>query len=166
MKKLMTLALALGVCTGLSAFAQDTMKSDPDMKSDKMADQKADKKADKAKAKADKAAAKVVTVAGIVTDPMCAKSGDKKKMMDSDCAKKCAADGKWAFVSDKDGQVWNIDNPDEVKGHEGHHVKLTGHADKSAMTFHVEKVAMLSQKTSGAKHKKKAEKKMDATSGR
>src|SRR5437763_1937934 len=81
-----------------------------------------DKKADAAKSDMGKA----VTVAGIVTDPMCAKSGDKAKMMDSDCAKKCAADGKLAFVADSDGKVWSVTNPEALKGHEGHHVMLKG----------------------------------------
>ena len=60
----------------------------------------ADKKADAKTVKM----GKQVTVAGIVTDPMCAKSGDKAKMMDSDCAKKCMKDGKMAdYCKGKDG---------------------------------------------------------------
>jgi hypothetical protein len=43
-------------------------------------------------------------------------------------------DGK-TFVSDKDGKSWTIDNPDAVKGHEGHHVTLKAHvsADKNSV---------------------------------
>ncbi len=36
---------------------------------------------------------------------------------------KVSDDGK-SFVSDKDGKSYTIDNPDAVKGHEGHHVTL------------------------------------------
>ena len=45
---------------------------------------------------------------------------------------KISDDGK-SFVNDKDSKSWTIQNPDAVKGHEGHHVTLTAHvyADKS-----------------------------------
>lgn len=39
---------------------------------------------------------------------------------------KISEDGK-TFVSDKDGKSWTINNPDAVKGHEGHHVTLKAH---------------------------------------
>src|ERR1035437_9184815 len=38
---------------------------------------------------------------------------------------KISDDGK-TFVSDKDGKSWTINNPDAVKGHEGHHVTQNG----------------------------------------
>jgi len=54
------------------------------------------------------------------------------------------------LVTDKDQKVVPIDNPDAVKGHEGHHVQVTGKMDNG--TLHVDKVTMLSQKggTGGA----------------
>jgi hypothetical protein len=60
--------------------------------------------------------------------------------MKSDTAKathvtgKISDDGK-TFVSDKDGKSWTINNPDAVKGHEGHHVTLKAHvsADNSSV---------------------------------
>jgi hypothetical protein len=94
---------------------------------------------------------KEVKVTGIVTDPACAASGDKAKMTDEACAKKCMEDGKAAFVNDKDGSVWAISNPEAIKGHEGHHVTLKGHANATDKTFHVMSVAM-------AKEKKEAKK--------
>lgn len=36
-------------------------------------------------------------------------------------------DGK--TLTDEDGKSWTIDNPDAVKGHEGHEVNLRGHVD-------------------------------------
>jgi archaellum component FlaG (FlaF/FlaG flagellin family) len=47
---------------------------------------------------------------------------------------KISDDGK-TFVSDKDGKSWTINNPDAVKGHEGHHVTLKANvnADKSSV---------------------------------
>jgi len=42
---------------------------------------------------------------------------------------------KFTFVSDKDGQSWDVMNPEELKGHEGHHVQLSAHvyADKNSI---------------------------------
>lgn len=85
---------------------------------------------------------KEVKVTGIITDPMCAKSGDKAKMADADCAKKCAKDGKYALVNDADGSVWAIENGDAVKGHEGHHVTVSGHPNADAKSIHIMKVEM------------------------
>lgn len=82
-------------------------------------------------------------ISGIVTDPMCAKSGDKAKMGDADCVKKCAKDGKLSFVADSDGKVWAIDNSDAVKGHEGHHVSVKGKPDAKAGTIHIASVEMM-----------------------
>jgi len=109
MKTLMNFALALFVTLSMSAMAQTSSAAPA-----------------KAPAKAAKttAAAKDTTKTGVITDPMCAKSGDMAKMSDAECAKKCAQDGKYAFVSGK--TVYSIDNVDAVKGHEGHKVVLTG----------------------------------------
>jgi len=46
------------------------------------------------------------------------------------------ADGdKYVFVNDKDGKSWEVMNPEELKGHEGHHVQLSAHvyADKNSI---------------------------------
>jgi hypothetical protein len=47
---------------------------------------------------------------------------------------KISDDGK-SFISDKDGKSLTINNPDAVKGHEGHHVTLKAHvsADNSSV---------------------------------
>ena len=119
MKKLMMLCMASLVMMSMGAFAKDTKKD-------------ADKKE--------------VKVHGYITDPMCAKSGDKAKFKDAECAKKCAKDGKYAFVNMPDGKVWMIENPEAVKGHEGHHVSITGHANAGASTLHVMTVSMMKDK--------------------
>lgn len=103
-----------------------------------------------------KDAKKQTTVTGIVTDAACAKSGDKAKMMDEACAKKCAENGKVAFVNDADGSVWAITNGEAVKGHEGHHVTLKGHANATDKTFHVMSAKMADKKG----EKKQAKKSM------
>jgi uncharacterized protein YxeA len=42
---------------------------------------------------------------------------------------------KYTFVSDKDGKSWEVMNPEELKGHDGHHVQLSAHvyADKNSI---------------------------------
>jgi hypothetical protein len=54
---------------------------------------------------------------------------------------KISDDGK-SFVADKDGKSWNIENPDAVKGHEGHHVILKAHPDADKMEVHVVSLKM------------------------
>ena len=84
-----------------------------------------------------------VKLTGIVTDPMCGKSGDKAMMANGECAKKCSAkDGKLAFVDTSDGTLWAIENSDVAKGHEGHTVEIAGHLNKEAGSIHVLKISM------------------------
>jgi|ERR1700722_1957342 len=54
---------------------------------------------------------------------------------------KISDDGK-SFVSDKDGKSWTIDNPDAVKGHEGHHVTLKAHVSADKNTVEVVSLKM------------------------
>jgi predicted lipoprotein with Yx(FWY)xxD motif len=54
------------------------------------------------------------------------------------------ADGdKYAFVNDKDGKSWDVMNPEELKGHEGHHVQLSAHVYSDKGQIHVMSVKML-----------------------
>jgi hypothetical protein len=79
---------------------------------------------------------------GYVTDAKCAAKGGSAAH--ADCAKKCAGMGeKLVFVSDSDKKVMNVDNQDALKGHEGHHVAVTGKVENG--TLHVDKVAMLEE---------------------
>ncbi len=54
---------------------------------------------------------------------------------------KISDDGK-TFTSDKDGKSWTIDNPDAVKGHEGHHVVLHAMLDADKGSLHVNSLKM------------------------
>jgi membrane protein implicated in regulation of membrane protease activity len=45
-------------------------------------------------------------------------------------------DGK-TVLSESDGEVWTVTNPDRVKGHEGQLVILRGQADRDENTIHV-----------------------------
>ncbi len=83
--------------------------------------------------------AKGMSWTGIITDEKCAKG---ENATNEACAKKCIErDGKAVFVDDKDGSVTPIHNVDAIKGHEGHHVKITGSMMDNAI--HVDKVGMV-----------------------
>ena len=54
------------------------------------------------------------------------------------------ADGdKYVFVNDKDGKSWDVMNPEELKGHEGHHVQLSAHVYADKNSIHIMSVKML-----------------------
>jgi hypothetical protein len=81
-------------------------------------------------------------MSGWITDAKCAaKGGD---LSNSDCAKQCAQKGeKLVFVTDEDKKVLSVENQEALKGHEGHHVSVTGKLDNG--TLHVDKVSMLEE---------------------
>jgi hypothetical protein len=86
---------------------------------------------------------KDATVAGWVTDTMCAAKGASNTH--ADCVKKCVKGGaKVALVADSDQKVYTVENPDALSGHEGHHVEVKGHVDGDKI--HVESAKMLDQK--------------------
>ena len=94
----------------------------------------------------DKGTGKAQKISGYVTDAKCAAAkGDATASADhAACAKKCIEGGEKAvFVTDKDHKILAIDNQDAVKGHEGHHVRVTGHV--SGDSLHVDSLAMLKQ---------------------
>jgi len=87
--------------------------------------------------------AKSKTISGWITDEKCA-SAKGTEASHVDCAKKCIGSGVPAvFVTDKNKTILKIDNQDAVKGHEGHHVKVTGTV--TGDTLHIDSVAMLKQ---------------------
>jgi hypothetical protein len=50
---------------------------------------------------------------------------------------------KTVFVNDKDGKSWDVMNPEESKGHEGHHVQLSAHVYADKNSIHIMSVKML-----------------------
>jgi hypothetical protein len=83
---------------------------------------------------------KSATVNGWVSDDKCGAKGANDKA--EACTKKCLAAGaKMVIVTDKDQKVLMVDNPDALKGHEGHHIAVTGHMGKDSI--HVESAKML-----------------------
>ena len=85
-------------------------------------------------------AADTTTVNGYVSDSMCgAKGADASHAA---CMTKCLGKGaKAVIVTDGDSKVLNVENPDVLKGHEGHHVAVTGHVTGDSV--HIESVKML-----------------------
>jgi hypothetical protein len=67
-------------------------------------------------------------------------------------------DGK-SFTSDKDNKTWSIMNPEAVKGHEGHHVRLEAHVYPDKEAVHVMGVKMLGEKSSESKSSDKSDSK-------
>jgi hypothetical protein len=62
--------------------------------------------------------------------------------------------GKTTFVNDKDKQSWEISNPDAVKGHEGHHVKVKAKLDEANHSLTVDSLKMMKEsKQSGEQQK-------------
>ena len=83
---------------------------------------------------------KSTTVNGWVTDAKCGAKGANAG--GEACTKKCLAAGeKMVFVTDKDQKVLTVDNPDALKGHEGHHVAATGSVKGDSI--HVDSAKML-----------------------
>jgi hypothetical protein len=79
-------------------------------------------------------AAAPATVSGYISDSICGAKGAMPSH--AECMKKCLDKGaSTVIVVDDTHRVLTIDNPDTVKGHEGHHVLLTG--DVNAGTIHV-----------------------------
>jgi hypothetical protein len=80
------------------------------------------------------------TVNGYVSDNKCGVKG--ASATHAACAQKCIAGGAQAvIVTDGDQKVLTVDNPDTLKGHEGHHVAVTGTVTND--TIHVGGVKML-----------------------
>jgi hypothetical protein len=80
------------------------------------------------------------TVNGTVSDSQCGAKGASASH--AACMQKCLAKGaKAVIVTDKDQKVLTIDNPDVVKGHEGHHIAATGTV--TGDTIHIDSVKML-----------------------
>jgi hypothetical protein len=78
---------------------------------------------------------------GWVSDSKCGAKGANASH--EACTKKCVASGeKPVLVTDADGKVVAIDNPDAVKDHLGHHVEVKGSMTDSG-SVHVDSVKML-----------------------
>jgi len=85
-------------------------------------------------------AADSTTVNGTVSDSMCGVKG--ASATHAGCMTKCMSKGaKAVIVTDGDQKVLMVDNPDALKGHEGHHVAVSGQV--TGDSIHVDSVTML-----------------------
>src|SRR5258707_12893275 len=50
---------------------------------------------------------------------------------------------KITFVADKDQKSWAVENPEALKGHEGHHEQVKAHVDADKGSIHVTEVTIL-----------------------
>ena len=83
---------------------------------------------------------KTSTVKGWVSDDKCGAKGANAKA--EACTKKCLdAGAKMVVVTDGDQKVLMVDNPEALKGHEGHHVAVTG--TMKGDSIHVDSAKML-----------------------
>ena len=83
---------------------------------------------------------KSTTVNGWIADAKCGATGANAG--GEACTKKCVAAGeKMVVVTDGDQKVLMVDNPDALKGHEGHHVAVTGTVKGDSI--HVDSAKML-----------------------
>ena len=97
-------------------------------------------------AHAKEAKMKSTTLKGWVSDSKCGLKG--ASAAHASCAAKCIANGEKPVLVEGD-KIMTIDNPDAVKGHEGHYVKVKGHVEGDSV--HVMEVAMLKQPKEKAK---------------
>ena len=68
------------------------------------------------------------TVNGWVSDSKCGAKGANAGA--EACTKKCLEGGaSIVVVTDKDQKVLTVKNPEALKGHEGHHIAVTGKVD-------------------------------------
>jgi hypothetical protein len=80
------------------------------------------------------------TVNGWISDSKCGVKGANAGA--AACTKKCLDEGaKMVVVTDGDQKILNVENPDALKGHEGHHVAVSGKV--TGDTIHVTGVKML-----------------------
>jgi hypothetical protein len=81
-------------------------------------------------------AATASSVSGYISDSVCGAKGAAVGY--ADCTNKCLVKGaQTVIVVDGSQQLLTIDNPDLVKGHECHHVLVTGDVNIHTNTIHV-----------------------------
>lgn len=62
---------------------------------------------------------------------------------------------KITLVADNDQKSWSVENPEALKGHEGHHVQVKAHVDADKGSIHITEVKMLKSSTTKKEEMKK-----------
>jgi hypothetical protein len=85
------------------------------------------------------ASAADTSINGWISDSMCAA---KHAGTGGQCAKKCieSMGAKPVFVDEAKKEVWQIDNPDAVKGHYGEKVTISATTNADTKTVHVDSI--------------------------
>jgi len=87
-------------------------------------------------------AAKKTTLSGYVSDSVCGTKVTSGGY--AECTNKCLVKGaQLVIVVDVTQQILTIDNPDVVKGHECHHVLLTGDINTHTSVIHIYSLRIL-----------------------
>jgi hypothetical protein len=82
-------------------------------------------------------------IAGYIGDSKCG-AMHNGSAPNAACVKKCLGAGaKPVFVDDANKTVYTIDDPDAIKGHEGHHVSVVAKVNDSDKSIHITKVTMM-----------------------
>ncbi len=85
-------------------------------------------------------AGNATTVNGWISDSKCGVKGAHEGA--AECTKKCLEGGaSMVVVTDTDQKVLTVKNPEALKGHEGHHVAVTGEVEGDSI--HVDSAKML-----------------------
>ena len=61
---------------------------------------------------------------------------------------------KITFVADKDQKSWTVENPEALKGHEGHRVQVKAHVDADKGSIHIMEVKLKGGETKKEEMKK------------
>jgi hypothetical protein len=157
MKKLAVAVFALAFGLSLSAFSQDTSSQPSDKQqgsSAQTSDQQGSTSSPSEGSASQGSMPQDQTTSGM--DQPSDKKAGKAKL--KHLKGTIGQDGK-SFTSDKDNKTWSIMNPEAVKGHEGHHVRLEAHVYPDKEAVHVMDVKMMGEKTSESKGSDKSDNK-------
>jgi hypothetical protein len=146
MKRYAILSLALGVWLSLAAFAQDSSSSPQSQDSTSSA-------SDSSMGKSSTSSQASGTSAQGASSSSDASSGAGASKAKLHRLKGTIGQDGTTFTSDKDQKSWTIMNPEAVKGHEGHHVRLKAHVYPDKNQIHVMSLKMAKEskeKSSGS----------------
>ncbi|MFN7948717.1 MAG: hypothetical protein U0Z53_25405 [Blastocatellia bacterium] len=97
---------------------------------------------------------KPIVTTGWVSDEACGASHTKPG--GEDCVRKCLKGGaaighpEWkpqrmVLVTDKDKEVWVVENPEALKGYEGRHVKIKGQINRSKKIVEIKEASIVQE---------------------
>jgi len=135
MKRLATVLLAMAVGLSVSAFAQDNSSSSQSGSSGAAAQSGATGQGDASTA----GTASSVQTGTTGSEAGSSSSAPKAKL---EHLKGTIGQDGTTFTADKDQKSWTIMNPEAVKGHEGHHVRVSAHVYPDKNQIHVMSVKM------------------------